>query len=32
MNKNWPNDFKFGCKSIFNLVELIEIEIKFKRN
>jgi len=32
MNKNWHNDFKFGCKFIFNLVELIEIQVELKRN
>jgi hypothetical protein len=25
MNKNWPNDYRVGCKSLFNLLELIGI-------
>jgi hypothetical protein len=29
-NKNWLNDPWIGCKYIFNLVELIEIDIKLK--
>ncbi len=26
MNKIWSNDSKVGCKALFNLVELIEID------
>ncbi len=26
MNKNWPNDYKIGCKSPSNLLELIGID------
>jgi hypothetical protein len=25
--KNWPNDYRIGCKSPFTLVELIEINV-----
>jgi hypothetical protein len=24
VNKNWPNDLKIGCKSLFSLVDFIE--------
>ncbi len=26
MNKNWPNDFRVGCKALSNLLELIGID------
>ncbi len=26
VNKNWPNDYKIGCKSPSNLLELIGID------
>jgi hypothetical protein len=25
VNKNWPNDYRVGCKSPFNLLEFIGI-------
>jgi hypothetical protein len=30
MNKNWPNDAKVGCKSLSNLVELIDFELNLE--
>jgi hypothetical protein len=27
INKNWPNDFTIGCKSLSNLVELVETNV-----
>ncbi len=27
MNKNWSNDFKVGCQSLFNLMELIKNDL-----
>ncbi len=30
MNKNWPNDTRFGCKPFSNLVEVIEVDAKLK--
>jgi hypothetical protein len=31
VNKNWPNDLRRGCKSPSSLVELIEINVDFKK-
>ncbi len=30
VKKNWLNDPRIGCKHIFNLLELIKIDIKLK--
>jgi hypothetical protein len=27
MNKNWSNDLNIGCKSLFNLMELIKNDL-----
>ncbi len=31
MNKNWLDDSRGGCKSHFNLVELIENDLKLEK-
>jgi hypothetical protein len=31
VNKNWPNDFKVGCKPPSNLVELIQTYLDFEK-
>jgi hypothetical protein len=31
VNKNWPNDPRVACKSLCNLVNLIEKNLKFKK-
>ncbi len=30
VNKNWPNNYRIGCKPFFSLVELIEVDIKLE--
>jgi len=30
VNKNWPNDYRIGCKSPSNLLELIGIDAKLE--
>jgi hypothetical protein len=30
VNKNWPNDFRIGCKFPSNLVEFLEKDVYFK--
>jgi hypothetical protein len=27
VNRNWSSDFKVGCKSLFNLMELIKNDL-----
>lgn len=31
VNKKWPNDPKIGCKSLFGLVDFIEIDINLEK-
>jgi hypothetical protein len=31
VNKKWPNDPKIGCKSLFGLVDFIEININLEK-
>jgi hypothetical protein len=30
INKNWPNDFTIGCKSLSSLVELVESDLNLE--
>lgn len=30
VRKSWPNDFRIDCKSLSNLVELIEKDLDFE--
>jgi hypothetical protein len=30
LKRNWPNDYRIGCKSFFNSIELIEIDAKLE--
>jgi hypothetical protein len=30
VSKNWPNDYKVGCKSPFNLLKFIGIDANLK--
>jgi hypothetical protein len=31
VNKNWPNDLRINCKSLFNLVDFIETNVNLEK-
>jgi hypothetical protein len=32
INKNWPNDSRIGCKSLFSSVDFVEINLNLEED